>query len=127
MSDETPKLTVRRKRFVKEVAAGKTQTEAIIAAGYRPVHPNSAATMGSRLMKDAGVQLALAQEMEKHYPDTSQKAAERLHKILVDENLPPMVTLKTIELLAKLFGWQAPTKSARLNVQVTDQWKLPEE
>jgi len=127
MSNDSKKLTIKQERFVREVSTGKPASEAVVAAGYRPTTPHSAAQMGHELMKNPRIQNALQAQLETDYPGVTRKAAEVLYRMLDDEMTAPMLRIKIIELLMKIYGWQAPTRHAQVNVSVKDQWKLPED
>lgn len=62
MATKKPKLTVKEQKLIKGVAAGKSQTQAAIEAGYSP---RSAHELASKTLKKVDVQNALHMELEK--------------------------------------------------------------
>ncbi len=126
MSDDKP-LNPRQELFVKNMAKGTSATQAIINAGYNVSTRDSANRMGSRLMSQPSIKNALAAALDKRFPDLPNEAADTIHSIMTDASQPAAIKLKAIEVLAKIFGWHAPTKHAQINYSVQEKFKLPEE
>lgn len=128
MSDDKTKkeLSVREERFVQEVASGKSGAEAARAAGYSQTK-GVAALAAHRLMNREHVQNRLQEVIATEYPNVTRLAAERLFGIINDSQAAPATHMKAIELLMKIFGWEAPKKSAHLRVDVDEKFKLPED
>lgn len=120
-------LTGKQKRFVAAYSQGASGKEAVIQAGYNVTTDDSAKTMASRLLNSEKIQNALDAAIQQQFPNVPQLAAQRLVNILVDDQSRPTDIIKAIELLSKVCGWQAPTKSASLNVTLREKFKLPEE
>lgn len=128
MSDEDRRLTVKQKKFVKEVASGnQSLPDAVRAAGYNPSSPKSASNMAAQLLNKPHIANALDREIDRMYPDLERQATELTRGWLEDGGLRPEFKLKVLEFMAKVRGWQAPTKHARVNVDVSKKFKLPEE
>ncbi len=125
MSDKP--LSIKEQKFVRAITQGANQSEAVRLAGYNPSTPQSAASMANTIMKRERVQHALALAIEEEFPEIAKTGGRILHEILVSPASAPMEKIKALEVLMKIFGWQAPTKSAHLNVNVQDTFKLPEE
>ncbi|NDG29297.1 hypothetical protein EB118_04240 [bacterium] len=120
-------LTGKQKRFVAAYAQGTSGKEAVIQAGYNVTTEESAKTIASRLLNSDKIQNALDAAIQEQFPNVPQLAAQRLVNILIDEQSRPGDIIKAIELLSKVCGWQAPSKSASLNVTLREKFKLPEE
>lgn len=122
-----PKLTVKQQKFVAASLQGMPAKEAVVAAGYNVTNTRSAESLGSLMLANPKIQNALATAIEEEFPNVPTLAARRLINILVDDTSRPADILKTIELLSKVCGWQAPSKHASLNVTLREKFKLPEE
>jgi hypothetical protein len=118
------KLTVRQRKFVHEVMKpGMSHTDAVIAAGYSPANKSSASQLAHDTLNSSKVQAAISEILAEKYPDIGSDAAKVLSDILHDCQASNGDKMKAIELLAKFFGWNSPTKHQRLNAHV--QYKLP--
>jgi phage terminase small subunit len=126
MSDKDD-LTIKQQKFVEEVAQGKPASHAVIEAGYKASTPQSAASMGHKLMTNPKVQGALSRRMAEMYPDADRDLVNLLRDIVTNPMERTGDRMKAAEMLIKVKGWYAPTKSASVNVAVKDKWKLPEE
>lgn len=127
LNDKKPKLTVKQQKFVAASLQGMSAKDAVIAAGYNVTSDESAAVMGTNLMSLPKIQNALDAAIQLEFPNVTNLAARRLINILIDDESRPSDIIKTVELLSKVCGWQAPTKSASLNVTLREKFKLPEE
>lgn len=127
MSDK-PKFTQKQKAFVKEVTVNQTNpTQAVINAGYKPGSRNNASNMASQLMAQPKIKNALAEALDKKYPNIAGKSVDIIWQCLNDPDAKYETKLKMLEFLAKVKGWLAPTKHANLNVSWQEKFKLPEE
>ena len=123
-----PRLTSKQKKFVKAMATGRvTQTQAVLDAGYQPKDRKVANVMGGNIMRSPKVQNALAEALKVQFPNGPQVAAEVIMGILTDMDVRPSDKLKAIELLARVCGWQEPTKHSSVNLSISDKFRLPEE
>ena len=120
-------LTGKQKRFVAAYAQGASGKEAVIQAGYNVTTGDSAASLANTMLNNPKIQNALDAAIQQQFPNVPQLAAQRLVNILIDDQSRPSDIIKTIELLSKVCGWQAPSKHASLNVTLRDKFKLPEE
>jgi len=126
-SDETPKpprLTVKQQQFVEAVVTGMPNKQAVVAAGYNVKSPQVAKDLAHTLMNNPKVQVAITARIKEKFPDVEGDAAEFLVNTMKDPEEGTAARLKALELLAKFFGWNAPTKHASVSVQ--GQFKLPE-
>lgn len=127
LKDKKPKLTVKQQKFVAASLQGMPAKDAVIAAGYNVSSTRSAESLGSLMLGNPKIQNALAHAIQDEFPNVPQLAARRLVNILIDDTSRPSDIIKTVELLAKVCGWQAPSQHASLNVTLRDKFKLPEE
>lgn len=123
------RLTPKQQRFVAALATGQhTAKAALVAAGYKPSTDANARDMANELLNLPKVQNSLQAAIKDQFPDVEQKAASVLLQGLDDPELRIESKIKIIELLSKVFGWQAPSKHASLNVSLTgNKLKLPGE
>lgn len=124
---DKPKLTVKQQKFVAASMQGMSAKDAVIAAGYNVTSTNSAEALGSVMLKNPKIQNALSHAIQEEFPNVPQLAARRLVNILIDDTSRPSDIIKTVELLSKVCGWQAPSQHASLNVTLREKFKLPEE
>lgn len=124
---DKPNLTVKQQKFVAAHVQGMSAKDSVIAAGYNVTTDNSAKTLGSIMLANPKIQNALSHAIQEEFPNVPQLAARRLVNILLDDTSRPGDIIKTIELLSKVCGWQAPSQHASLNVTLRDKFKLPEE
>lgn len=124
---DKPKLTVKQQKFVAASMQGMSGKDAVIAAGYNVTTPNSAESLASTMLANPKIQNALSHAIQEEFPNVPQLAARRLVNILIDDESRPGDVIKTVELLAKVCGWQAPSQHASLNVTLREKFKLPEE
>lgn len=127
MSDPNKPLKPKEKMFVQEVLRGASNADAVVAAGYKPSTPESKRNMGYAVSKRPHVQNALQKAIEERYPDLPKAAADTIFGIITDPSASPAMRLKAIEVLAKVFGWNAATKHQELIYNVSETFKLPEE
>lgn len=127
LKDKKPQLTVKQQKFVAASLQGMPASQAVIAAGYNVTSDESAKNLGSTMMRNPKIQNALSAAIQEEFPNVPQLAARRLVNILIDDTSRAGDIIKTIELLAKICGWQAPTQHASLNVTLKEKFKLPEE
>jgi phage terminase small subunit len=120
-------LTGKQKRFVAAYAQGKSGKEAVVEAGYNVTSDASASSLATTMLNNPKIQNALDAAIQQQFPNVPQLAAQRLVNILIDDESRPSDIIKTIELLSKVCGWQAPSKHASVNVTLRDKFKLPEE
>jgi phage terminase small subunit len=120
-------LTGKQKRFVAAYAQGASGKEAVIQAGYNVTTDDSASSLATTMLNNPKIQNALDAAIQQQFPNVPQLAAQRLVNILIDDQSRPSDIIKTIELLSKVCGWQAPSKHASVNVTLRDKFKLPEE
>jgi phage terminase small subunit len=120
------KCTIRQRKFIEEVMKpDMSHTQAIINAGYKPANANSAHVLAHDTLSSRNVQAAISEILKERYPDIGNDAAKVLNNILLDSEASNGDKMKAIELLAKFFGWHAPTKHQRLNASI--KYKLPGE
>jgi hypothetical protein len=79
------------------------------------------------MLSNDKIQNALAEAIHRQFPNVPDLAANTLVDILINPEQRASDKLKAIELLAKVCGWQAPSKHANLNVTLREKFKLPEE
>lgn len=127
MSNDNRKLTVREQKFVEVLASGKADTvqDAVIKADYKPTTEKSLKNMGYEIINRPQVRSALAAAIKARYADIEDKVGGTVHDILVNEQNNPLVRLKAVEVLMKIFDWAAPSKHLTLNAKA--DFKLPEE
>jgi hypothetical protein len=120
------RLSIKEKIFVQEVLKpGVSQTEAYLVASPN-VTRESAKELGHRMMERPHVQEHINQILEKMYPETAKNAADVIMEIMNDPETRPETRLKCVEILAKLKGWNAPTKTQNLSAKVDmSKFKLP--
>jgi phage terminase small subunit len=99
----------------------------VIEAGYAVTSEKSASSLANTMLNNPKIQNALDAAIQQQFPNVPKLAAERLVNILIDDQSRPSDIIKTIELLSKVCGWQAPSKHASVNVTLRDKFKLPEE
>lgn len=122
------KLLPREQKFVQALASGNmSNAEAVVAAGYNPKNDTNASIMASQLLARDRVKNALDEAINKRYPNLADLAADTLVDGLINPEHRLSDKLKIIELLAKVCGWQAPSKHANVNVTLREKFKLPEE
>jgi len=127
MSDDKP-LTPQEQRFVKELASGKKNIDAIKDAGYNVTNNRSASAMASRKLSESKIQSALQNEISLHYPNLPKMVADRcVERLFGAERCRPGDELKYIQELNKVMGWYAPKKEDRRTLSIQEKWKLPEE
>lgn len=120
------KLTIRQRKLVHEIMKpGMSGQQAVINAGYQPKDEKSARSIAEVTLHRPRVQQAIAEILAEKYPDVGNDAAGVLRDILHDVAATHSEKMKAIELLAKFFGWNAPTKHQRLNANI--RYKLPGE
>jgi len=127
LKEKKPRLTSKQARFVAAHSQGMSAKDAVIAAGYDVANDNSASALGSMMLTQPKIQNALAESIVKQFPNVPDMAAQTLVDVLINPDSRAGDKLKAIELLAKICGWQAPSKHASLNVTLRDKFKLPEE
>lgn len=120
-------LTGKQKRFVAAYSQGASGKDAVVEAGYSVTSDKSAASLATTMLNNPKIQNALDAAIQQQFPNVPQLAAQRLVNILIDDQSRPSDIIKTIELLSKVCGWQAPSKHASVNVTLRDKFKLPEE
>lgn len=120
-------LTGKQKRFVAAYAEGRSGKDAVISAGYNVTSDQSAASLATTMLNNDKIQNALDVAIKQRFPNLPNLAADRLVNILLDDQSRPSDVIKVVELLAKVCGWQAPSKHASLNVTLREKFKLPEE
>ena len=120
-------LTGKQKRFVAAYSQGMSGKDAVVEAGYEVTSDKSAASLATTMLNNPKIQNALDAAIQQQFPNVPQLAAQRLVNILIDDESRPSDIIKTIELLSKVCGWQAPSKHASVNVTLRDKFKLPEE
>ena len=120
-------LTGKQKRFVAAYSQGMSGKDAVVQAGYNVTSDDSAASLATTMLNNPKIQNALDAAIQQQFPNVTKLAAERLVNILIDDQSRPSNIIKTIELLSKVCGWQAPSKHASVNVTLRDKFKLPEE
>jgi phage terminase small subunit len=128
MSDEKKeKLTVKEAKFVQALVSGQADTarEALDLAGYNPTTERSAKVMAVTIMKRPRIQAAFNEAIKAEFPDVGRDAVRTVIDIMMNDMNHPAVRLKAVEVLAKHLGWNAPTKSASLNVKAEAQLALP--
>jgi phage terminase small subunit len=121
------KLTGKQQRFVAAYSTGMSGKDAVVEAGYNVTTDDSAKALASKLINSDKIQNALSESLHKRYPNIPNMAADTLVDILINPEQRASDKLKAIELLAKVCGWQAPSKHANLNVTLREKFKLPEE
>lgn len=139
-------LTPKQQKFVLAKAEGQTNAQAAITAGYNMVK-TTADRMGQYVMESRRVATALSEVIDEAFPDVRKKAAKILDRMLTPDTrelpcscpqcghnfsvpveLPQVANkdqLKAIELLAKLYGWNAPAKQQTLVAKVN--YTLPKD
>ena len=127
LKDKKDKLTGKQQRFVAAYASGIPAKDAVIEAGYNVTSNESASSLATKMLSSDKIQNALENAIIKHFPNVPDMAANTLVDILINPEGRASDKLKAIELLAKVCGWQAPSKHANLNVTLREKFKLPEE
>jgi hypothetical protein len=121
------RLTSKQQRFVAAYSSGMSGQEAVIEAGYNVSSTESAKSLATTMLSNDKIQNALAEAIHRQFPNVPDLAANTLVDILINPEQRASDKLKAIELLAKVCGWQAPSKHANLNVTLREKFKLPEE
>jgi len=121
------RLTSKQQRFVAAYSSGMSGQEAVIEAGYNVSSTESAKSLATTMLSNDKIQNALAEAIHRQFPNVPDLAANTLVDILINPEQRASDKLKAIELLAKICGWQAPSKHANLNVTLREKFKLPEE
>jgi phage terminase small subunit len=121
------RLTSKQQRFVAAYSSGMSGQEAVIEAGYNVSSTESAKSLATTMLSNDKIQNALAEAIHRQFPNVPDLAASTLVDILINPEQRASDKLKAIELLAKVCGWQAPSKHANLNVTLREKFKLPEE
>ena len=142
-------LTPKQQKFVYEKASGKDNATAILDAGYNAANKISAQTMAVELLEKPTVRLAIADIIADDYPDLKKIATNALQRILKGTTTETIAcvcprcseafsqeiearsvkdadTLKAIDLLSKICGEYAATKSAKVIAHI-EKYKLPSE
>lgn len=127
-NDNKPKsLTVKQQKFARGISQGKTRSEAVVDAGYNVSSKHNARIMGYQMMQKPHITNAVQAYIETEMPNLPGTAAQVLYEILLSPDSRPSDRIKAIEMLAKICGWNAPSKSVNINTKVeSDKWKLPE-
>jgi predicted transcriptional regulator len=98
-------LTDQQKSFVVEKAKGKTNTQAALES-YEVSSRKSAKAIGSQLMAEPIIRMALDELMETYLPQHYRIRKLRSHT----DHADPIVSLKALDLSWKLDGSYAPEK-----------------
>lgn len=98
-------LTDKEKSFVIEKAKGKTNTQAALES-YEVSNRKSAKVIGSQLMAEPVIRMALSELMETYLPQHYRIRKLRSHA----DNVDPIVSLKALDLSWKIDGSYAPEK-----------------
>lgn len=98
-------LTGQQSQFVIEKAKGKTNTQAALES-YEVSSRKSAKVIGSQLMAEPVIQMALNELMDTYLPQHYRIRKLRSHA----DHTDPMVSLKALDLSWKLDGSYAPEK-----------------
>ncbi len=119
---EDKKLTVKEQKFVATLVSGNSDSAmaAVVDAGYNASTPKSASNMANKIMKRPHIQNALARAIEKKFPDIPGLGAQVVYDILQSPEEPSAMKLKALDMLIKIFGWQAPSKHAILKADLND-------
>lgn len=119
-------LTANEQRFVKIYATGsKTAKDAVIEAGYNVTNGNSAKSLASKVLKRERVQKALADAIEKEFPNAASMSANAIYNIIASEETSPTEKLKAIEVLIKVCGWKSQSETNQVTIK--SSFALPEE
>jgi len=100
-------LTDQQKMFVVEKAKGRSNTEAALES-YEASSRKSAKVIGSQLMAEPEIKMALNELMDTYLPQHYRIRKLRSHA----DNPDPTVSLKALDLSWKLDGSYAPEKHA---------------
>jgi len=100
-------LTDQQKAFVVQKAKGMTNTDAALES-YKVSSRNSAKVIGSQLMAEPEIKMALNELMDTYLPQHYRIRKLRTHA----DNPDPTVSLKALDLSWKLDGSYAPEKHA---------------
>lgn len=123
------KLKPAQQVFVMEaLTPGVTPKQAAINAGYSEKGANVTA---HNLLGNQKVQNALQEKIQELYPNIQQQLASKLKEILDmdlkhhpdQDGITPGDALKAIQTYVKIFGYEAPKKTAHLSAKLTG--KLP--
>jgi len=107
------KLTEKEERFVMEMASGKNQTQAAVAA-FNVSSLDSAKTIGCRLAKDADIQEAITAVMVQEGLDR-RYLVKRLRQH-VDNEVDGIISLRAVDMGLKLHDAYPAGKSMNMNV-----------
>ncbi len=122
MSEEQytkPKVrpNVRQKKLVKELVNNPTQTQGqAYAKVYGVTNLEVASDRASRVLAKPHVQEHIRDVIDREYPQMAGTCARVLEEFLTNDMLSPQVRMKAIEMLAKFYGWAAPTESRNLKL-----------
>lgn len=108
-------LTPQQERYVMEVASGKNQTQAALAA-YECGSLESAKTLGSRLAKNEVIQEAITAVME--VEGLSKSVLVRRLKDHVTQDKDASVSLKAVKTGLELHDAFPASKSMRINANI---------
>ena len=113
------KLTPQQQKFVVEKAMGHSATESVMRA-YEVSSRESAKVMGSRLMAQPDIQMAIQDLLNFHGLTRSYRVQKLKQHV---DNRNPDVSLRALDQSWKLSGDYAPEKSMalNLNVEISDQ------
>jgi hypothetical protein len=133
LSPNTPAfdvLTPKQQRFVAEMALSpepKSQTQAVINAGYDVKDRHCAGVVGASLVSTPEVRSAIKELILAKYPDIHSDRLmwiqEAIQAPIGDRGMTWETKLKVLDQITKLFGDSAPTKHLRANLK--DFLKLP--
>ena len=132
MSDETPKrskrLTPKQQAFVRATLQPHvTHTDAYQQV-YGQQNREIATKNANQLLAKPHVQRHIAEVIADKWPSVADDCMEVLRGYLMDPEMAPAIKLKSMELLTKFHGWQAPNKSMHLHAKVdAKKYKLPGE
>ncbi|MEI8282447.1 MAG: terminase small subunit [Armatimonadota bacterium] len=107
-------LTAKEQKFVAEICSGTSQTQSA-AAAFDVGSYDSAKTLGSRLMKDSDIQLAIATIMEAQGLTRSHLITRLKHHV---DGKDQNVSLRGVEMGLKLHDSFPASKSVNLTAHV---------
>lgn len=124
-------LTRLQKAVVTNLVSGMTQRQAYRAAGGTAKNDTSADTCVSVMLSHAKVRAALEGLQRAAVTSSIMSRTEALEKLTSVartsaealreyENAPVKTQLAALQQLAKMLGWEAPTKTAQTNVAGED-------
>jgi len=137
--------TAKQAKFIREYLSGKGVQEALRDAGYKG---NNLAVVGNRYLNLPHIRAEFNRLLDEMYPNLDAKIAKFVNNIFDQEKIlttkatcpnckhefevemavPAIKTgdqIRMFEALARVKGWNAPSKSAQVKVDVTDFFKLP--